>query len=396
MTDKKLPLAPLAGIDNASPRDDALVTGGDERRVFLRDAVNVTIEQGRASMRAGLRQVSGAALRCLWQSPLHWDVFAAEGSRWVRVNPADWSLHDLTEIGPGDVSHLVLGGQVLAAGDSGIWRYNGQDAQRLTLERGPAPGVAAGTGSLVKGSYGVALAWLRGALEGPLSVMVNCAVPANGALTIVAPPPLDTSVTGMRLYVTRPDGGELLRAGDYAPAPTLEIPLLPPLGAPPPFAGMDPMPTGQHLALWRGRLLTARGSVLRFSEAMAYHVHDPLHGFVQMPQRITFLAPVDGGIFVGQVDHVAFLRGASPGELALERKSGAAPVPGTAVELPAEVAGQASEGGRPTVAWLAGNGFVLGTPDGVIIETMAKRLKGITGARGATVVFGDRIITAVT
>ena len=74
---KKLPLAPLAGIDNASPRDDALVTGGDERRVFLRDARNVTIAQGRASMRPGVRQVSAAPLRGLWQSPLHGDVFAA-------------------------------------------------------------------------------------------------------------------------------------------------------------------------------------------------------------------------------------------------------------------------------------------------------------------------------
>ena len=398
MNEKTFPLAPLAGIDNASPRDDALVTGGDDgRRVFLREAADVTIEQGRASLRPGLRQISSAALRCLWQSPLHGDVFAAEGAQWVKVSPGDWSRTPLAEVGPGDVSHLVLNGQVLAATDDGIWRYNGQNAQRLTLERPAGPMVAAGAGSLVAGHYGVAVAWLRGALEGPLSAMTGCTAPADGALNITLPLCLDASVTGARLYLTRPDGGELLRAGDYPAAQTVvQVPLLPELGAPPAFAGMGPMPGGQYLALWRGRLVVARGSVLRLSEALAYHVHHPLHGFVQMPQRITFVAPVDAGLFVGQVDHVAFLRGADLQELALERRTAATPVAGSALELPAEDAGQAGEGARSVVAWLASNGFALGTPDGGIIEPHARRLQGIAGARGTCVVFGGRLAAAVT
>lgn len=397
MKDNKIPLGPLAGIDNASSRDDALMVGGDERRMFLREAADVTIAQGRASLRPGMRRVASANLRSLWQSPLHGDVFAAEGVQWVKVSTGDWSRTPLAEVGPGDVSHLVLNGQVLAATDAGIWRYNGQNAQLLTLERPAAPMVAAGAGSLVSGHYGVAVAWLRGALEGPLSAMASCTVPANGLLSITLPLCLDASVTGARLYLTRPGGGELLRAGDYPPAQTVvEVSLLPQMGAPAPFVGTDPMPGGHHLALWRGRLLVARGSVLRLSEALAYHVHHPLHGFVQMPQRVTFVAPVDAGLFVGQVDHVAFLRGTDLQGLALERRAVAAPVPGSAVALPAEAAGQIAEGGRATVAWLAGNGIVLGTPDGGIIEPHAKRLRGIAGARGTSVVFDGRLAAAVT
>ena len=156
------------------------------------------------------------------------------------------------------------------------------------------------------------------------------------------------------------------------------------------------MPSGKYFGQWRGRLVSARANVLRFSQALAYHVHDPRHDFVLMPQRITFLQPVDGGIWVGQVDHVAFLAGAQPDELQLLRKTAKAPVPGSALALDAETAGEMSGGGSAVVAWLADNGYVLGTADGGVIEKHATRLRGITGNQGTSIVFRNRLTTAVT
>ena len=292
---------------------------------------------------------------------------------------------------------LVIASMVLAACTSGIYQYDGRAAQHFTLEAPPAPLVDAGAGSLVAGAYGVGLSWLRGSLESPLSAMTHRSVAQGGALDITLPLCMDATVTGVRLYLTRPDGGELQRGEDYPVSLTqVSIPLLPTLGAPPQFQHMEPMPTGKHFGLWRGRLVSARANVLRFSEALAYHVHDPRHGFLQMPQRITFLAPVDGGLWVGQVDHVAFLSGAAPGELQLIRKTAKAPVPGSVVALDAETAGEMSGGGGAAVAWLADNGYVLGTPDGGVIEKHAKRLRGIAGASATSIVFGNRFLTAVT
>ncbi len=395
---KTFKMHPLAGIDNASTHDDALQIGGQERRLFLRDAVNVDIsENGRASMRPGLRKVSPLALSSLWQSPLHGDVFGALGGDWVKVDPLTWSTQPLAAIGGPDLSHLVLNNVVLVAGPAGLFQFNGQGAQRFTLDRPPAPMVAAGAGSLEPGAYGVAVAWLRGAMESPLSPMTTCTVGAAGALSITLPLCLDQSVTHARLYLTRQNGGELARAEDY-PIGLLqvELPLLPQLGAAAQFQHMEPMPTGQFLSYWRGRLVTARANMLRFSEAMAYHLHDPRHGFVQLPQRITFVFPVDGGLWVGQVDHVLFLRGSEPGGLALERKTSKAPVPGSAVAIDAETAGELSGGGQAALAWLAENGYVLGTPDGSVVETRAGRLRGITGQRSTSIVFAKRLTTAVT
>ena len=391
---------PLAGIDNASPYDDALqvkATRGQGPRTFLRDAVNVDIsDTGRASMRPGLRKVTDAALTNLWQSPLHRDIFATLGDQWVKVDPATWSHQPLATIGEGQGSHLVLNSAVLVAGPAGIFQYDGAAAQRFTLDVPSAPMVSPGTGSLEPGTYGVAVAWLRGATESPLSAVTHCTVDASGALAVTLPMCLDSTVTHVRLYLTRQNGGELLRGEDY-PINTayVELPLLPKLGAPPPFQHKEPMPTGLYLAYWRGRLLTARANVLRFSEALAYHVHDPRHGFVQMPQRITFVHPVDGGIWVGQVDHVAFLAGTELGEMTLYRKTAKAPVPGSTVALDAEDTDGLASNGSAVVAWLAENGFVLGSPDGSVAEKHGRRLGGIAGNQGSSAVFANRLTTAI-
>lgn len=393
---KSIPIAPLAGIDNFSARDDALQVGGNEPRVYLRDAVNVVINNARASMRPGLRPVTSTPYAELWQSPLHGDTFARLGTQWVKVNTADWTHEVLAEVGEGALSHLVLNGTVLVAGSNGIYQYNGQSAQRLGIDTPGAPIVTAGSGSLEAGSYGVALSWLRGALESPVSAVTHCAVGAQGALQVLLPMALDASITGVRLYLTRQNGGELLRAGDHpASLPEVSIALLPKLGASVQFLHMEPMPTGQYLGLWQGRLVVSNGRTLRFSEALAYHVHDPRHGFVQMPQRITFVAPVDGGLWVGQVDHVVFLRGTAPQELVFERKTSRAPVPGSAVALASDEAVEASGGGRAAVAWLSSAGFAMGTPDGGIIEPQAQRLRAISATAGSTVVQHHRLTTAL-
>lgn len=239
---------------------------------------------------------------------------------------------------------------------------------------------------------------MRGAVESAPSAISFVEVPENGGIEVTMPMSFDASLTGARLYITKPDGGELMRAFDTPiGTPMVSIPLLPELGAPPQFLNKSPMPTGRYLKYWRGRLLTARANVLRFSEPMAYHLHDERHGFVQMPQRITFVEPVDGGIWVGQVNHVAFLEGATPGELVMQRKTACAPVAGSSIQVLADmIGGDLSQGGSATVLWLAENGYVAGTATGQVVEMQAGVMKGITAENGTSVVLDRRVLTAVT
>ena len=391
-------LTPLIGMNNAA-EDAALMRGGDSSGVYARDILNIDVTPaGKALLRNGVSKVSALPVRELWQSPLHRESFGVVADDWGKVGALSWSFDPLIKIGNGDVSHEVLNNLVCVAGSAGIFTYDGSTAQRLTIENPPAPLVVTGSGSMVAGVYGVAVAWLRGSTESAPSAIAFTDVPDDGGVQVNPPMCLDDSVTGMRLYMTRQNGGELARAGDYpADSYAIDIPLLPQLGAPPQFLNKSPMPTGKYLKYWRGRLLTSRANVLRFSEPMAYHLHDERHGFVQMPQRITFVEPVDGGIWVGQVDHVAFLEGATPDELVMQRKTARAPVAGSSIQVLADtIGGELSQGGSATVLWLAENGYVAGTASGQVVEMQTGVMKGITAENGTSVVLDRRVFTAVT
>ena len=393
----EISLLPMAGINNVA-EDAALQRGGDAPKLYVRDAVNVDItESGLPQLRSGVRPVTTAAYRNLWQSPLHGDVFGTLGDQWVRIDPASWTHEALATIGEGDVSHEVLNNRVVVSGPAGLFVFDGGSAQRLTFDSAAPSMVAAlGGGSLAAGTYGAAVAWLRGDLESQTSEATFVEVGESGLLRVAFPLCMDPSVTGVRLYLSRQDGGELARAGDYpANAAPVDVPLLPELGRPAQFRNLSPMPAGAFLRYWRGRLLTARLNVLRWSEAMGYHLHDERHGFLQMPQRITFIEPVEGGIWIGQVDHVAFLEGTTPEGFSVRRLASRAPVPRTSIRLSAEVVGTAAEGGREVAVWLAENGYVLGTASGTLIEVQAGTLKGLTSLYGSSVLAGRRIITAV-
>lgn len=390
-------LLPMAGINNVA-EDAALQRGGDAPKLYVRDAVNVDItESGLPQLRSGVRPVTTAAYRNLWQSPLHGDVFGTLGDQWVRIDPTSWTHEALATIGEGDVSHEVLNNRVVVSGPAGLFVFDGSSAQRLTFDSAAPPMVAAlGGGSLAAGTYGVAVAWLRGDLESQTSEATFVEAGEGGLLRVAFPLCMDPSVTGVRLYLSRQDGGELARAGDYpANAAPVDVPLLPELGRPAQFRNLSPMPAGAFLRYWRGRLLTARLNVLRWSEAMGYHLHDERHGFLQMPQRITFIEPVEGGIWIGQVDQVTFLEGTTPEGFSVRRLASRAPVPRSSIRLPAEAVGAAAEGGREVAVWLAENGYVLGTASGTMLELQAGALKGITSLYGSSVLAGRRIITAV-
>ncbi len=395
MTSMKL--TPLYGINNVD-EDAALKRGGDNPRVYLRDAINVDITPaGKASLRIGTQRVTETLFRNLWQSPLHKDTFGTVGADWVKVDPTTWSTETLAVIGEGDVSHEVINNNVCVAGPSGLFTFNGATVERLTIDTPSQPFVLTSSGSLTAGTYGIAIAWLRGTLESATSSMANVEAVANSALDITLPTCLDTTITGVRVYLTKPNGSELCVAGDYSLSnPTINITLLPMLGRVTQFRYFSPMPTGKYLKYWRGRLLTAKANILRFSEPLAYHLHDERHGFVQMPQRITFVIPVDGGIWVGQVDHVVFLQGTQPNDLVLIRRTAKAPVANSAILVDSDTVGsEVSQGGGATALWLAENGYVLGTASGQIIELQAGVMSGITAKSATSVVLDRKLLTAV-
>lgn len=393
----KTSLMPLAGIDNRQEDDAALIINGEDRRVFLRDALNVNItETGRANLRGALHQVTATPFKSLWVSPLHGDLFGVLGTLWVKIDPQDWSYEVLSDLGGEEASHCVVNAKVVAAGVDGLFSYDGRRALPLSMETPGQPFLTEIEGSLPQGGYGVAVSWLRGSLESSVSSMTSIQLQQGGGITIGLPYCIDQSITGLRIYMTKPGGRELQRVGDWpVNQGAVDVLALPELGAPPEFQYLDGMPTGHFVQPWRGRLLTAGHKTLYFSEPMAWHLHDRRHGFIQFPQRITFVAALDGGIWVGQVDHAIFLAGNQPEDLQQQKRAAKAPVPRSAVILDSDLVGELAGPGVQVALWLGANGYVLGTADGQMVELQRKRIMGIAAASASTTAWGNRILTVL-
>lgn len=392
---KKIPT--LMGMNNVK-EDAALEIGGKNPSLFVRDAVNINFtESGRAELAQAMQLQSNQALRCLWQSPLHKDCFAALGNMWVKVNVDTWETEPLVECGDGDIFHIVLNSAVCMACDEGLFIYDGQTAKRLTIDTPAKPQVGKSSGySLSEGDYSFAISWLANGFESALSEIEKVQLPDKSGVQLQLPMCLDSNVTHVRIYMSEPSGSELRQAFEL-PIDTMsiDIPALPELGRITAFQYLSPMKTGSFLRLWRGRLWVVRSNVLYFSEAMTYHLTDERYNFIQFPQRIRFIEPVDGGIWVGQADHVVFVRGQDVRNMAIEHKASRAPIYASSNLLHSDMVKQFSQGGFWCAVWLADNGFVAGTAEGQLVELQSEAIKGITAQSCQLVGFGDRLVAVV-
>ncbi len=403
-----LKLFPIAGMNNVSV-DDALQQGGDSPKLYVKDAINVDIsETGRIHLRSGAEQVTDHKYKNIWQSPLHKDVFATFDGQLVKLDPLNWT-HEVLESAINDdiVCYEVINNHVFIATLDMIYRYDGLKLLALGIDTPAAPTAQISEGGVLgHGEYTIAISYSRNGLESSLSESVKCIVdpdqnlsgdPKNKSIIVHFPYVLDQSVSHINLYMTTRNGMELRKFGTY-PVHTYQatIDQCDSLGKSAQFVSMSCMPAGTFLNYWQGRLVTASKNVIRFSQAMAYHIHDERHDFILMPQRITFLLPVDNGIWVGQVDHVVFLSGSEPNQLAFYKKTSHAPVPNSAIGVDNDlIGGDISQGGGKTALWLSENGYVLGTSSGQLIELHGGVLKGVSAKSGRSVSLGRRITTLV-
>lgn len=384
---------PCRGIDNTS-EDAAMVQGGKEPFVFMRDVVNVNVTPaGKIEMIASGGKVTDNKYRGLWQSPLHKDVFGLYVNDWVKVmiNGNSWSHEVLATIGDSDVYHTVLNNLVVVAGKHGIYTYDGRIAQPLTIDAPPPPFAASTIANHTK-TRSIAISWLRGSMESSLSDYTTIGEIGEVVLPMVT----DPTISSVNIYATNVGGTDMQLAGTVNRDTTrFNITADHKLGMAAQFAHLSPMPTGKFLCYWRGRLITATANVIRFSEPLAYHLHDERHGFIQTSQRVTFIQPVENGLWVGQVDHVIFIQGTSPDDITISIKSAQAPVPNSAIQIHSDDIGEAAEGGSLVTVWLASNGYVAGNSMGQIIEYQAGRISNISAQSGTTVRFDRRLVTAV-
>lgn len=130
---------------------------------------------------------------------------------------------------------------------------------------------------------------------------------------------------------------------------------------------LAPPPVGILQAFWRGRVLTAVGSVLYASRPASWELFDLRRDFKQMAAPITLVQPVEGGIFVGTNDELAFLDGTEFDKLVRRQIISGPVVLGSGVLAPGNLVKRADTISRdPALVCIADRLLVAGYSDGAV------------------------------
>ncbi|HUW60431.1 MAG TPA: hypothetical protein VMZ06_05450 [Candidatus Bathyarchaeia archaeon] len=352
----------------------------------VRVANNITIQNnGDWQRRPGFEDfltLDGA--HSLWQSAAQTRVLVAAGDTLYDVDLEGGAAAPLfvglpfeepveyTDCGP-DI-YFTAGGVLRSIDPDGNVRRPG-----IMALLGERPTLTPTVGGMAAGRYGVAYAVLneRGE-ESPLSSVEFITLTGGGIL--VSGIQTAPGVTEMNVYVTTPDGDRLYR---YAKLPiAASCSIVDNLAADDSRAAerldCQPMPGGEIVRYFNGRLYVAAGKWLYISRALDYGVSSTIEGWMTFRRSITVMEPVAGGIFLGLRERTLFLRGNGPSDFQLIDAAGNhGAVPHTGVEVAADYFNpdMVPDRATPVACWLSEVGLAIGRPDGSIAYPQAGRIK---------------------
>ena len=244
-----------------------------------------------------------------------------------------------------------------------------------------APVLAATGGDLRPGRYAVTITSVAAdGQESGAGPGTEIELAVGGGIVVSIPPTTNPRIVARRVYCTTANGATFYLAG-AADAGTFTIAgsqnnLQRPLtllhaGRPP--AGMT------HLAYHHGRIYASVGARLHYSMPFSLELFQPTD-YIDLGSRIRMIAPVEGGLFVGDEAGVHWLPGGNPAAMSMARVAGRA-VEDTLVFAPAGVLGAQSE--MPIPVWLSEDGPAVGMPDGSVRLPNARKFRFESPDRGA-------------
>jgi hypothetical protein len=390
------------GIDTISADSD-MPTDNTGKIIAVRDALNVDFNrEGWPDTKPGMvRLLTQAGFHSIYARNERAPIYAAYGANLARVtvtgpsSAAMTTIFTLPSLSPLDFDDL--NGEVTFSSRDYLGVIGANDVVR-PLCVPDAPGlrcVAATIGGMFAGRYGIAMAWVDATgKEGGLGPCAFLDVAEGGGVSVTMPPFPD-GATFARLYRTHANGRILYRAADVPNGLSPYLLGRGKLGKRAAYQYLRAMKPGDMVRYWRGHLLTAIGNTMQISKALAYHLTDPRHGCFYFPREVAFIEGVEGGVYVGQVDDtVLFLGGTDYRTWSPKTTGGNEPFPRSSTKCNDDLFDSQFQLQGEMAVWLAGNGYVIGKPDGTLLEPQTKRVD-ITAAPSRTTVFGRRVLTIV-
>lgn len=380
-----------AGVNNVAPEDGLPTDPNTGAVVALREAVNVDLDNdGYPSRRKGrTNRVAADRAHSLFASPEY--LFAwVDGDLKAFDNGLNEAATIRSSIGERHISYAQVNDEVYWTNGVYIGRVTAElEARTVGVLVPPTPTLtASATGGMEAGDYEVAITWVdtEGQESGACPSQV-ITVPAGGGVVLTNLPAGAADIYETRVYCSAPNGEVLYKVAGLNPAQPVYYLTVHTAGKALDTQWLLPMPPGDIIRFWNGRVFVAATNFLCWSEGLRFGL---MHqdNTLRFGARITLLEPVGeggdgGGLYIADHKRTYFMSGDSPDKWSRVIKYPHAAVPGTSMVLPGTALGL--ETTSPVAFWMATNGvMVAGLPGGRVLPLTEGRLALPDAERGAS------------
>lgn len=371
-----------AGWVNKDPRSQS-----SQLTAELVSAVNIDIDDsGKLITRSGTTLRLAGSYTSLWSDGRV--TLAVSGGSLKRIWPDFTTTTLRTNIGP-DVRYISLDDRVYWSDglnscgviDSGIARTWG-------IDHVPVKALTAISGTLRAGAYGVLLTAERGdGQESGATIAQFITVNDGGGVTATWDTPADASVERVNMYVTDQNSTTFYLVGSEVASVGTHSYTGGSLGRTLDTQWLEPPQPCTHITDFRGRIYTAVGEYVFASTVFGYELFDLRDYHTIDGYRITMLAALDTGIFVGTDIGLYFLKGDNFDDFELQTIRFVGVVPGSEVFVDGfDVTGKPEFSGKTVVMFTSTGGMMVGLDDGVVVDMASDRYQ-IQTANKACAVF---------
>lgn len=375
----EIPLGPFLGMSN---RNEPYAMNVKDRGSYVQDALNVQFsDNGLISRAHGITLISGtlAGAHSLWSTGSR--TYYVQSSKLYRIDTfAPFTSTELTTL----TSNAYA---TFAKLNGDIWVSNGTDFLRLdasdnvsphALATPATPTVSTTSGTLPKGGYRTSISYINASgEESATTPPVDTELTVAGGLLVTLPGGT-IGATHIRVYVSGQNADVLTLHATVAVGTTSVVINTPTAGATPSTTFLAPLPAGR-LAIYNGRLLSAVGPILYYSEPWNFGLYNPSEGYIPFAADVSVVAPAQNGVYVA-ADLTRWFAGpdiAKPDTIQDVLPYGA--VPGQPFAAIA----------KPLVGWIGHKGAVVGDTQGQVknIQEESMWLDHSASTHAATAVY---------
>lgn len=356
----------------------------------LRRLVNMDVgTNGNLSQRSGYELVNAGQAHSLWSDGMGKAYFVRGGTLYAMgLDYAPAAVDSGFSDAP--VSYCEVNGEVYLSDGNHTARidaFGNLASWGIETPAGPPALTAQTAGGLDAGSYQIALTYLSASGEesGASETEVVDVVQGGGIYLGEISQPTNPNVQRVRVYMSQANGDALYWNHDLAVGQTASFAKAGAGGKMLETQYAEPMPAGQIVRYFNGRLLVASANTLWYSNAYNYGLMQRATNFYQFPSNITLLEPVGtSGVYLSTTDRMMFLRGQEATQFVQVMANPLPAVSGSGLTENGSNLGIPNANG-PVVVWMTTAGWMLGAQDGMVTPLSADKLALPQYDSGATI-----------